>query len=153
VQFGPGQAQHRQERARRPYAVDDGRRLLTVANTAVVEGAVRLDVGHGGPGGAREDLQGADLVGHLGGQVLGGHVHAAAAEPGQVAVGDLGPDTYALGGGPLADAAHGDGVARVEAAGDVGAGDGGQEGVVVGEPPPSEALSQVGVEVDHRQPT
>ncbi len=110
---------------------------------------MRLDVGHLGTGGLGEDPQRPDLVGDLGRQLVARHVHGAAAEAGQIAVGDLGPDPDAAFGGEVADAAHHRGVAGVEAAGDVGAGHDGEQGVVVGEGPAAEAFTEVCVEVDH----
>ncbi len=144
-----GQAEHGQRAARQSHPGHDGTGLVVVVDGAVVERAVRLDVGDGGPGGLGEDPERADLVRHLGGQFAGRDVHGAPSEARQVAVGDLGPDPHPALRGEVADATHHRGVARVEAAGDVGAGDDGEQGVVVGEGPAAEAFTEICVEVDH----
>lgn len=149
-QSGPGEPQHRQPVTGEEYARHHGGGLLGVADAPVVEGAVRLHVGDAGAGGAGEEVEGADLVGDLGGEFVRRHVHGAASEPGQVPVGDLGADGDAPGRGEFADAAHGQRVAGVIPAGDVGAGDAAQKGLVVGQAPVAEPLTEVGVEVDHR---
>jgi hypothetical protein len=109
---------------------------------------MRFHVRHVASGGPGDALQSADLVDDVGGQVLRCGVDEASAEPGEVAVGHLRPDAHASLGREPARAQQQRGVAGVEAACDVGAGDDAEHGVVVAQRPYSEALAEVGVEVD-----
>ena len=79
---------------------------------------------------------------------VGRDVDEAPAEPGEIAVADLGADPDALLCGLLAAVAQRGRVACVESACDVGAGDQAEHRVVVAELPRPEALPKVGVEVD-----
>ena len=74
-------------------------------------------------------------------------VHVATAEALPVGVGDLRPHHHAPGGSALADRAHRGLVARVEPAGEVGAGHHREQTLVVGD-----ALAEVGVQVDPSVP-
>ncbi len=110
---------------------------------------MRLHVPDTVAGRSGEGVERADLVQDVVGEVVGGVVDAAAAEAGQVAVADLGSDADVPGHRRLADPAHDGRVAGVEAAGDVGTGDQGQERFVVAEGPAAESLAQICVKVDH----
>ena len=113
----------------------------------VVQRAVRLDVSDGRARHATEAVEGADLVDDIVGQLPRRHVDEPATEPGQVAVGDLGPDDDSVLDRTRARPAQGGGVTGVEAAGHVGRRDEREHGVVVAQHPPPERLAQVGVEV------
>jgi hypothetical protein len=93
-------------------------------------------------------VQGADLIHHVGEQIFRRDVDEASAEAGQVAVAHLCADAHAALGRQPAHRQQSGGVARVETARNVGAGDNAQHGVVITEPPDAEAFTQVGVEVD-----
>lgn len=96
----------------------------------------------------REALQGADLIDHVGGQVLGRDVDVAPAEAGQVAVGDLRADADTASGRGAARSQQPGWIAGVEAACHIGAGDQLQHLLVVAETPDPETLPEVGVQVD-----
>jgi hypothetical protein len=119
-----------------------------IRHHAVVERAVRFDVAGTPAGDAGEPVDGRDLVEHVGLELGGPDVHGTTAEAGEVAVRHLCADHDAeldAGGHRVVDGPR---VARVEAAGDVGAGQQRQEGGVVAEAPAAERLGDVGVEVD-----
>ena len=97
-------------------------RLPLVMGDGVVERAVRLDVAHRGARRGGQPLERADLVDHVGHQVGAGHVHVAAAEAGQVAVGHVRADHHATLGRAAQGLQDAGGVAGMEAAGHVGAG-------------------------------
>ena len=82
-------------------------------------------------------------------------IDEASPESGEVAVADLRADPYTPLGGRAARPQQQLRVPGVEAAGDVGAGDDVEHGVVVTEFPHPEALAQIGVEIDGHvdQPT
>ena len=110
---------------------------------------MRLDVAHPGTGRPRETVERhRDLVDHLGGELVGVDVDEAPPEAREVAVADLGPDGNATLGGHPAGGQDDGGVTRVEAAGDVRAGDDVEHRLVVAEDPPAVGLAEVGVEVD-----
>jgi hypothetical protein len=108
---------------------------------------VRLHVAHPGAGQPGEGVQRPDLVEQVVAQFVRVVVDAAAAETGEVAVPDLGADRHAPLGGGGADPAHRGRVAGVEAAGDVGARDDVQQRLVVAQPPGTEALAEISVQV------
>jgi hypothetical protein len=114
---------------------------------------MRLQVADSPAGDARERIEGAELVEHIGGQLRRCHVDAASPETCQVAVTDLRSDRHATGDGPGADLAHDVRVASVKAAGNVGAGDHVEQCLVIAQAPPTEALSEVGIEVDEHPST
>jgi hypothetical protein len=147
-QLGSGQAKDGQGGVVLLDGSHDRGGLDGVLDGAVVEGPVGFDVADAGSGDPAERVQGTDLVEHVVGELVGGHVHAAASEAGEVPVGHLRPDGDALGGGPGGDRAQGGWVAGVEAARDVGAADDPEQGVVVAQAPHPEALPEVAVEVD-----
>ena len=111
---------------------------------------MRFHVAHLAPDHPGEGVERADLVDDVGAQLVAGHVHRPAAEPGQVAVADLGADPHIARGRDRADPQHRDRVTGVEAAGHVRAGDHVEQGVVVAEGPDAEALAEIGVEIDLR---
>ena len=122
-QGGPGQAEHGQLAVVVHDGRHDRRRLPHVHRRRVVERAVRLDVADLLPLQAAEPVQRGDLVDDLVAQLDRLVLDPAPAEPGQVPVADLGADRDPAVGRLLAQPAHGDRVAGVEAAGDVRAGD------------------------------
>ena len=126
-----------------PEPVEHRGRLLLVVDDPVVERAVRLDVAHRGARRGRDRGERPDLVGHLLAEHVGGDVAGDPAEVLPVVVGDLRPDRDTALGGLLAHRAHDLVVARVVAAGHVGAGHDGEQRRVVGD-----LLAEVGVEVD-----
>ena len=93
------QAEDAQARVVGAHGLDYRRGLGLVPDHRVVERPVRLDVADPAAGDAGEGVQRAELVEHVGGQVVGGDVDEPATEPGQVAVADLGPDAHAAFGG------------------------------------------------------
>ena len=128
--------------------VDDRPGLHLVDRGRGVERAVRLHVGDPGARHPAHRLQRTELVEHVGGEVGGIHVDAAATEAGEVAVADLGADDHPALGRHGHGAADGARVAGVEAARHVGAGDDVEHRRVVAEHPGAERLAEVGVEVD-----
>ncbi len=100
-----------------------------------------FDVGHRRAGRLRESVQRADLIDDVGEQILWRDVDEPPAESGHVAVADLCADAHAALGGQPAHPQQSGRVAGMEAAGDVGAGDDAEHGVVVAEPPDAEALA------------
>jgi hypothetical protein len=145
---GPRQPQDDQSRVEQPHGLDQGVGLRHVGDRRRVEGAVRLDVGHPGPGDPGETGQRPQLVEHVVGELGGLDVDEPPAEAGQVPVGDLGSDGHPSLGGPPADPAQRRGVTGVETAGHVGAGDDVQQALVVAQPPDAETLTEVAVEID-----
>ena len=129
----PRQPQQRKRRVVRDHGGDHGRCLVLVVHGPVVERPVRLDIAHPRTGDPGEPIQRPDLVDHVIGQARRIDVDAAAAEAGQVPVAHLGTDRHIAADGCLADSAQDVRVAGVEAAGDIGAGDDVQQGVVVPE--------------------
>ncbi len=107
-----------------------------------------FDVGHARAGSLGQSVQRADLIHHVGEQILWRHIDEPPAEPGHVPVADLRADAHAALGGQSAHAQQAGRVAGMETTGHVGAGDDAEHGVVIAEPPDAEALTQVGVEVD-----
>ncbi|GEM_PF-3878493 len=111
---------------------------------------MRLDVSHVGSGDASEAIQGRDLVDDVVGQPRGFNLDGASTKAGQVVIANLGTDDHStlgrLGTHPAQDV----GVARVESAGHVGAGDDPQQGFVVAEGPDAEPLAEITVEIDGR---
>ena len=142
------QAHHREVLVVGGHGVQDGVGLRLVVDDRVVEGAVRLHVGHLHALAEADAVEGGELVEHVGGELVGAGVEKAASEPGQVTVGDVGADGDALLGGQGDGAAHGERVAGVEAAGHVGAADDVEHGGVVAHAPGAERLAEVGVQVD-----
>ena len=143
----PGQGEQGQGRVVAPDRLDHGGRLDRVAGDPVVEGAVRLHVADPAAGGLGEGLEGAELVEHVGGELVGRHVDLAPPEADQVGVGDLGAD-----GHPALDrrpnrAVDRRRVARVEPAGHVRAGHHLEEGGIVAEGPAAVPLAEVRVQV------
>jgi len=147
-QLGSGESQHRQGGVVLLDCPHDGTGLGLVVDGAVVQSPMGFDVADSGTGDPTERIQGTDLVKHLVGELVGGHVHAAASEADQVPVGHLRPDCHTLGGCPGGDRAQCGWVTGVEAARHVGATDHPEQGVVVPETPHPEALPEVAVEVD-----
>jgi len=115
--------------------VRQGLRLMI--DNGVVESAVRFHVADPAALGASEAVQRAKLVDHRSGQVGGGHVDEAATESGEVGIADLGPDHHAALDRRVAGRTQGRRVTGMEAAGDVGAGDQLQHGVIVTQTPPA----------------
>src|SRR5690606_3078894 len=118
-----------------------------VAHDPVVQGAVGLEVGDlgaRGTGGGHERVELATQLGEEGPAV---EVHIDATEPGDVGVGDVGADADTARDGLAAHDAHRVGVARVAAAGDVGAADDVEHRAVVAHP-----FAEVDVEVDPHGP-
>ena len=107
-----------------------------------------FDVRHRRTRRVRESLQSADLIDHVGGEILGGDVDVAAPESGEVAIPHLRADSDALVGGGTARPCEPRGITGVETTGDVGAGDQSQHLLVVTQPPYPETLTEVGVQVD-----
>ena len=125
-----------------------GIRLRVVGDDPVVERAVRLDVGDAGsrdPGDAVERRQ---LVEHVGVQLARRNIHRPSPEAREIAIGDVRADRDAVAGGRRAGREHDGCVARVEAAGDVGARHDAEHRVVVAHAPRPERLPEVAVEVD-----
>ena len=110
---------------------DHGRCLVLVVHGPVVECPVRLDIAHPRAGDPGEPIQRRDLVDHIIGQARRIDVDAAATEAGQVSVAHLGADRHIAADSCLADSAQDVRVAGMEAAGDIGAGDDVQQGVVI----------------------
>ena len=100
-----------------------------------------FDVGHRRAGRLGESLQRADLIHHVGEQILWRDVDKPPAEPGHVAVADLCADPHTSLGGQPAHPQQSGRVAGMETTGHVGAGDDAEHGVVVAEPPDAEALA------------
>jgi hypothetical protein len=109
---------------------------------------MRFDVTHRGAGRLRQSVQGADLIYHVGKQIVGRDVDEAPAEAGQVAIAHLRADAHAPLGGQPAHRQQPGRIARMKSARNVGAGDDAEHGVVITEMPDAEAFTQVGVEVD-----
>ena len=130
------------------HCFGDGAGLVMVVDDGVVQRAMGFHVGHRRPGDVCECLQGADLIDDVGRQVGRFDVDEPPAEPGKVAVADLGPDPHTVARGLLAAVAQRGRVARVKPACDVGACDKAEHGVVVTELPRAEALPEVSVDVD-----
>ena len=107
-----------------------------------------FDVRNRGAGRVGDRLQCADLIHHVGNEIFGRDVDETPAEPGQVAIADLGSDPHAAFGGRAAYPHQAGGISCVEAARDVGTCHDRKHGVVVTEAPDAEALAQVGVEID-----
>jgi len=128
--------------------VDDRLRLGAVGQSAVVEGAVRLEIAHTGPGHPAQPVEGGQLVQDVGLQVPRRHVHRSPPEPRQVRVGNLRPHRDAPLGRQRDDVAQRGGVAGVEAARAVGAADVRQERGIVAQGPPAVRLTEIGIEVD-----
>ena len=109
---------------------------------------MRLQVRHRSPAGPGDAVEGGELVQDVVGELGRRDVDEPAAEPGEVAVGDLGADGDPGLDGAGTDPTHDRRVAGVEAAGDVRAGHDAEQGLVVPQPPDSEPLTQVGIEID-----
>ena len=143
-----GQAEHRQLRGVVADGRDDRGRLRLVVHDRVVQRAVRLDVAHRRPGHPAHPVQRADLVDDVVGELVRRDVDEPPAEPGEVAVPDLGPDHHPRLGGERAGAAQRRRVAGVEPARDVRRRHEPEHRLVVAEHPAAERLAEVGVEVE-----
>ena len=126
-----------------------GAGLDVVGDNGVVQRAMRFDVTDRRPGGVSQRLQRADLVDDIGGEILGADIDVASAEAGQVAIAHLGADPNPPLRGGSAHFQQPGGVAGMESAGDVRAGDQVEHRLVVTQAPDTEALAQIGIEV-HR---
>ncbi len=146
-QHGPGWAEHGQFRVVVADRGDQRRRLRLVPGGGVVERAVRLEVADPGAVRPAERVERAELVEHLVAQFREVVRDVPPAEAGEVPVAHLGADGDLPLRGGGADPAHGGRVAGVEAAGDVGRGDQVQQRLVVAEPPGTESLTEISVEV------
>jgi hypothetical protein len=142
-----GQTEHRQRAVVVGDRADDGGSLRLVMADRVVEGAVRLHVTDTVPGDPGERVESAELVDDLVAQRGRLDVDEAAAEAGLVRIPDVSADGDTaldrLAGHP----AHDRGVAGVEAACHVGAGDDVEQRTVVAHRPGAESLTEVCVEV------
>ena len=127
----------------------NGYGVTLVLGGHIVEGTVRLEVGHlqAGVGGHR--LQGADLIGDHVLKVAGVHLDAPPTETPKVIEAGMHADADALLLGQHAQPMHGVGIAGMKAAGDAGGLDDlHQVGIVadiVGPP----AFGDIGIEIDH----
>ncbi len=94
-QRGVGKCKHGQRVVEGVRGLDDGRRLRVIPDRAVVERAVRLEIRHGAASSDGAGLQRAQLVEHVGRQVVRGDVDVATTESDQIAVADLRTDPHA----------------------------------------------------------
>ncbi|MPM37096.1 hypothetical protein SDC9_83702 [bioreactor metagenome] len=113
----------------------------------VVKRAVRLHIFDGGARGLRQALQRADLVDHAGDKVGTADVHVAAAKAHQIGVGHMRADDDVALSCRLQCGEDARRVARVKAAGHVGAAHNVQHGGVVAHAPCAKAFAEVAVEV------
>ncbi|CAH0225022.1 hypothetical protein SRABI70_02327 [Pseudomonas sp. Bi70] len=143
-----GQGDQHQARIDGADRLDHCQGLTSVVGNGVVQRAVGFHVAHRSAGGSGQGLQGADLVDHVGAQLIAGDIHIAAAEADQIRVGDMGADGHALGRSRLEGAQDAGRVTGVEATGDIGAGDDVEHRGIVAHGPLAETLAQVAVEVD-----
>ena len=140
------EAQHREASWRR---VHDGGRNVDVHEGGVVKRAVGAHVGRVSAGGTGSLREFAPLLAQLLDEGGVRDIEPPPAEPLPVDVRDLRADRHALRHRGLADDPHARPVPGVPAAGDVGAGDQGEQREVVGEAGVSRALADVAGEV-HR---
>ena len=143
-----GQPQHRQPGVDGVHGLGHGTRLVPIRDDRVVQRAMGFDIAQFRTRGAGEGLQGTDLVHDVGRQFHRGDVDAAPAKPGEVEVSDLGADPHPAPGRGAAGSRQADRVSRVEAAGEVGAGDDVEHRGVVTEFPHPEPFGEVGIEID-----
>ena len=92
--------------------------------------------------------QGADLIDDEVLDLSRGATHLAPAEAGEILEPGMGADGHAVGPGELDRPAHDAGVARMEAAGDVGRRDHLHQRLVVAQAPGAEGLADIGVEIN-----
>ena len=130
--------------------VDDDLRLRLIVDDRVVETTVRFDVGDGSADGRGQSDKGADLVFDLGLQSGCGHVEGATAEAFVIVVAGVGADDDSALRGGVDGGADALGVAGMESAGDVGAGDQAEHGRIVADDAIRDVLPEVRVEVDSR---
>jgi hypothetical protein len=116
---------------------------LGLLHRLVVELAMRLHVRELPALGLDDRGERADLVEHVGDDLVGRQMHGAAAEVLAVRKARVRADGHAMFDGPAHALAHGLGVARVPAAGDVGGAHEAQQRFVA-----ARAFAEVGIEVD-----
>ncbi|MNJ54748.1 hypothetical protein D3C77_502040 [compost metagenome] len=116
-----------------------------------VQRTVRFEVLQPHALGAGNFPQGAELVEHIVDQLLGRGIDVPAAEADQVTKARVRPHRNAQGLGPLDGAAHGAGVAGMEAGGDVGRADVAHQLVVdaIANGPRAKAFAHVRIEIHH----
>ena len=136
--------EHRRHSGGRARRRADPIRAGPIGGSPVVEGAVRLHVGHARLFGLRAALQDRDLLGRLQLDHGGCDAERPPAEPLAIAVADVRPDRHPVRPRDPAQPAHGLLVAGVKAAGDVRARDHSQQRFVTGHP-----LADVGVQIHH----
>ncbi len=145
--LGIGLGEEDQVAINSPRGPCDGLGHLDAFRRHVGHHAMRFHVGNLGAMEGRDRLQGADLVGDVGLQLLDGEIDDAAAEPLEVGKARMGADRHAVLRAELHRIHHHDRVAGVEAAGHVGRGHDLQHLGVVAHHPRPEALAQVGVDI------
>ena len=114
----------------------------------MVERPVQLHVAHPGPHRAAEGVQRADLVHHVGADLRGRRREVAPPEARQVAVAGVRPDGDPAPGGRRDGALHDHRIAGVKAARHVGRRHQAEQLLLSGQLVASEALADVGVEID-----
>src|SRR5699024_7863644 len=127
---------------------DDDLRLRLIADDRIVETAVGLDVGDFAADARGQSDQRPDLVFDLGLQGRCRNVEGAPAEAFVVVVSRVGADDDTALDGGIDGGVDALGVAGMEPAGDVGAGDQAEHGRIVADDTVRDVLSEVRVEVD-----
>jgi hypothetical protein len=147
---GCRRARQRQQKQRAVEAgqrVDDRAGQVLVDHHPVVQGTVRLDVGHPAACGAGESVERPDLVQDVVCDVGGADVEVPAAESVAVGKRDVRAQGHTAFSGDLDRAAHDLRVTRVEPACDVGAGHHREQGIIVTHLPGSVSFAEVTVDV------
>lgn len=145
---GQGQHHQRQALAIGGAGVEHGAQQLIVADQVVVQRAMRLDIGHLGTEGTAESVQRTDLVQHHGMHLFGRAGQRAPAEAAQVGIGRVRADAHAMAYRQLHRAPHGERVASVEAASQVGLVNQRHAVDIVAHAPGAKAFAHVAVEQD-----
>ena len=144
----PVLSQHDQRPVERHHGLDHRGRIVGPGGHQVAETAMRRDMPHPSAMRGSKGLQCADLVKHVGTNLVGRQVHRTPAEPGEVGKTRVGTHRdatlYARGNGRVHDAR----VARVETARDVRGGQDVQQRVVVAHPVGAEPLTEISDEID-----
>ncbi|KAG0764662.1 hypothetical protein G6F22_018179 [Rhizopus arrhizus] len=143
-----GQADQRQRRVDLKDGGDDVVALARVMRNGVVQRAMRLDVADLRARGRRQALERTDLIDDIRHQIGAGHVHVAPAETCQVRVGHVRAHRDAVGCSAFQRGQNTGGVARMETASHVRAGDQPQHCGVVAHGPGAQAFTQVAVQIN-----
>ncbi|MNR07866.1 hypothetical protein D3C85_1239960 [compost metagenome] len=106
-----------------------------------------LHIAHAGAGGLGQALQRADLVDHIGRQLIAGHVHVASAKAHFVRVSDMGTNGDVFCRCSFQCPQDTGRVAGVKTAGDIGAGHDIEHRGIVAHVPGAKAFTQVAVDI------